>query len=80
MGDNYEPQKGTRVEFNQVYPPVPHGPDTITVGRWVRIQGEDDGTANSDWHVTQIVNDFARLARNGKIRAERLGKLRLTGW
>lgn len=79
---DYEPKLGKRVEFIQKYPPREHGSDEIVVGRWVRIHGEDDGTAASDWFVVATFesNDFVRISRNGKTRAERKGNLRLTGW
>jgi hypothetical protein len=84
MADNYVPQKGTKVDFIQQYPQVPHRADSdqIVVGRWVRIVTEDDGTAASDWFVVATFdnNDFVRISRNGKTRAVRKGHLRLTGW
>lgn len=78
---DYVPQNGRKMEFIQKYPRPDGTPDEeIKVGRWVRINGEDDGTADSDWFVNRLVGGFAGLSRKGVVRAEHLTNLKLTGW
>lgn len=71
MADDYTPKLGTMRPFEEIHPPG--GETVVHIDDVVKIPGSD-----TEWVVTDVFGDFARLARPDnpkKVFAHRLGQL-----